>query len=115
MIMVLQIAGIVAVLVGLVTIGAGIPVKEFSFGNTLILAGTVGMCTGLILLGLSVVATELKLVTRRLAVGPRPAGDPRARAALPALPGAEPASAAMAPAEPPMAPPVGPAPWQEPH
>ena len=59
MIVALQIVGIVAVLVGLVTIGVGIPVKEFSFGNTLIVAGTVGMCTGLILLGLSVVATEI--------------------------------------------------------
>jgi len=113
MIVALQIVGIVAVLVGLVTIGVGIPVKEFSFGNTLILSGTAGMCTGLILLGLSVVATELKLVTRRLAAGPRPAsGDPRARAALP---GDEPGPASMASAEPSMAPPVAPAPWQEPH
>ena len=115
MIVALQIVGMVAVLVGLVTIGVGIPVKEFSFGNTLILSGTVGMCTGLILLGLSVVATELKLVTRRLAAGPRPAsGDPRARAALP-FPGAEASPASMASAEPSMAPPVAPAPWQEPH
>lgn len=103
MIVALQIVGIVAVLVGLVTIGVGIPVKEFSFGNTLILAGTVGMCTGLILLALSVVATELKLVARRLAAGPRPAADPRARAALPTFPGAEAGPAAMAP-EPPMVP-----------
>jgi hypothetical protein len=115
MIITLQIAGIVAVLVGLVTVGFGIPVKEFSFGNTLILTGTVGLCTGMILLGLSVVATELKLLGRRLAVASLPAGDPRARAALPAFPGAESAPAAMAPAEPSMAPPVAPAPWQEPH
>ena len=113
MIVALQIVGIVAVLVGLVTIGVGIPVKEFSFGNTLILAGTVGMCTGLILLALSVVATELKLVARRLAAGPRPAADPRARAALPAFPGAE--AGPTATAEPPIAPPVAPAVWQEPH
>ena len=73
MIIVLQIAGIIAVLVGLVTIGVGIPVKEFSFGNTMILAGTVGLCTGIILLGLSVVARELRLVARRLAAMPRPA------------------------------------------
>jgi hypothetical protein len=86
MIIVLQIAGVVAVLVGLVTIGVGIPVKEFSFGNTMILAGTVGLCTGIILLGLSVVAWELRSVARRLAAAPRPAGDPRARAALPPFP-----------------------------
>lgn len=111
MIIALQIVGTVAVLVGLVTIGMGIPVKEFSFGNTLILAGTVGMCTGLILLALSVVATELKLVARRLATGPRAAGDARARAALPGFPGAEAGSAPLAPAEAPMVPQA--ASWQE--
>src|SRR5260221_11488534 len=109
MIIALQIVGIVAVLVGLVTIGVGIPVKEFSFGNTLILAGTMGLCTGMTMLGLSVVATELKLVARRLVSGPRPAGEPRARATIPAFPGVETASAPMAPAEPPGSP----APWQE--
>jgi hypothetical protein len=93
MIIVLQVAGVVAVLVGLVTIGVGIPVKEFSFGNTLILAGTAGLCTGLILLGLSVVALELRLVARRLAAAPRSAVDPRAKAALPPFP-AQPGSAA---------------------
>src|SRR5215472_1102959 len=65
----------------------GIPVKEFSFGITLILAGTVGLCTGLLLLGLSVVAWELRLVARRLAA-PRPAADPRARPVLPPFPSA---------------------------
>ena len=49
MIIVLQVVGALAVLVGVVTIGIGIPVKEFSFGNTLIVAGTAGVCTGLIL------------------------------------------------------------------
>jgi hypothetical protein len=111
MIIALQIAGIVAVVVGLVTIGFGVPVKEFSFGNTLILTGTVGLCTGMILLALSVVASELKLLGRRLAAASRPAGEPRTRGALPAFPGAEPASAPMTRAEPP----TSPAPWQEPH
>src|SRR5215469_13270378 len=88
MIVILQAVGVVAVLVGLVTIGVGIPVKEFSFGNTLILAGTVGLCTGMILLGLSVVARELRLVARRLASRRAPA-DPRPRAALPPFPAGE--------------------------
>src|ERR1700754_2861257 len=96
MIIALQIAGIVAVLVGLVTVGFGIPVKEFSFGNTLIITGTVGLCTGMILLALSVVAPELKLLGRRLAAASRPAGDQRSRAALPAFPVAESAPAATA-------------------
>ena len=95
MIIVLQAVGALAALIGVVTIGIGIPVKEFSFGNTLIVAGTVGLCTGLILLGLSVVAMELRLVARRLAAGnSRPAAEPRARPTLPAFPasGAAPAA-----------------------
>jgi hypothetical protein len=126
MIIVLQAAGVVAVLVGLVTIGVGIPVKEFSFGNTLILSGSVGLCTGLILLGLSVVALEFRTLARRLTVSAARAGaDPRARAALPPFPaGAQPPAAAgdggppftrnpsPPPLEPPIAPPAAP-PWDE--
>jgi hypothetical protein len=122
MIIALQVVGALAILVGLVTIGIGIPVKEFSFGNTLIVAGTVGICTGLILLGLSVVASELRILTRRLAGGARPA-DPRARQTLPAFPAAAPGEAgpafsreqppSIAPhVEPVMPPPIGAAPWQ---
>jgi hypothetical protein len=85
MIIVLQVAGVAAMLIGLVTIGMGIPVKEFSFGNTLILSGTIGLCTGLLLLGLSVAALEVRMMARRLAGG-RPAQDPRARPTLPQFP-----------------------------
>ena len=38
---VLLVAGIGLVLAGLLAIGFGIPIKEFSFGNTLILAGAM--------------------------------------------------------------------------
>jgi hypothetical protein len=60
------IAGAVAVLAGLGAIALGIPVKEFSFGNTMILSGTIGVCTGLILLGLSAVLGELRVIAHRL-------------------------------------------------
>jgi hypothetical protein len=83
MIIVLQVVGGLAVLFGLAAVIYGIPIQEFSFGNTLIQAGTVGFCTGLILLGLSVVATELRQLSRRLTSGVRPAGEPRPRVALP--------------------------------
>ena len=109
MIIVLQAAAVVAVLIGLVTIGYGIPVKEFSFGNTLILVGTISLCTGVILLALSVVALELRMVARRLASG-RPAQEPRARTALPPFPAAAGAADQI---EPSMAPPVMPPPWHE--
>jgi hypothetical protein len=62
----LLIAGIAVLAAGLVAIGFGIPVKEFSFGNTLILAGAVAACTGVIMLGLSMVVRELRHIARRL-------------------------------------------------
>ena len=65
----LLIAGIGFLLAGVLTIGFGIPVKEFSFGNTLILTGTVAACTGMIMLGLSMVVRELKNIARRLGPG----------------------------------------------
>ncbi|ABD08215.1 conserved hypothetical protein [Rhodopseudomonas palustris HaA2] len=56
----LLVAGIGFLLAGLISIGFGVPVKEFSFGNTLIMSGVVGGCTGAILLGLHVVVRELR-------------------------------------------------------
>ena len=107
MIIVLQVAGALAALIGVVTIGIGIPVKEFSFGNTLIVAGTAGLCTGLILLGLSVVAMELRAVARRLAAGAaaRPTAEPRARPTLPAFLAPGPAASAPGEAGPAFSPP----------
>ena len=51
-------------LAGLVTVGLGIQL-ELSFGNTLILSGTVAACTGMIMLSLWAVARELN----RIALG----------------------------------------------
>jgi hypothetical protein len=62
----LLIAGIAVLAAGLLAVAFGIPVKEFSFGNTLILAGAVAACTGVILLGLAVVVRELQNIARRL-------------------------------------------------
>jgi hypothetical protein len=87
MIIVLQVAGCVAALIGVVALYYGFPVKEFSFGNTLILVGAISLCTGAILFALSVVALELRQVARRLASG-RPAQEPRSRTALPPFPAA---------------------------
>jgi hypothetical protein len=47
-------------------IWVGVPVKEFSFGNTMILAGVVAICGGLILIGLALVVRELRKIARRL-------------------------------------------------
>ena len=72
----LLIAGIVFFLAGALGIFLGIPVKEFSFGNTLILAGVVSGCTGMLTLGLAAVIRELKQIAGRLETGAAEAPSP---------------------------------------
>jgi len=69
MLILMLIAGVGCLLAGLLAIGFGIPVKEFSFGNTLIVTGVVGACAGLIILGMSAVLRELKNIAGRLGSG----------------------------------------------
>ena len=66
MMFVMLVAGIGLVLAGLLAIAYGIRVKEFSTGNTLIIAGMIGVCTGMIMLGLWMTVRELKNIARRL-------------------------------------------------
>ena len=63
------VAGVGLVLAGLLAIGYGIQIKEFSVGNTLILAGVIGVCTGAIMLGLGMAVRELQNIARRLGAG----------------------------------------------
>ena len=58
--------GAFALFAGLVMIGFGVPISEFSFGNTLISAGTTAVVGGLILIGLGVVAGQLRRVAEAL-------------------------------------------------
>lgn len=53
---------------GLLMIGFGIPINEFSFGNTLIGAGTTASVGGLIIIGLGVVAGQLRRVAETMAM-----------------------------------------------
>lgn len=104
----LLIAGIFAVVAGLVAILFGYTVRDFSLGSTLIISGTIGVCSGLLLAGLHVVVVELKGIARRLA-GSAASSEVRVRPVLPGL--------ATEPAQPPaMKPPplsaAGPPPWQ---
>ena len=69
MMFVMLVAGIGLVLAGLLAIGFGIPIKEFSTGNTLIIAGVMGVCSGAIMLALGMVVRELKNIVRRLGNG----------------------------------------------
>jgi hypothetical protein len=72
MMLALLIAGIGILLAGLVGIGFGIPVKEFSFGNTLIVTGVVAACTGMIMLALWAMVRELKKVALQAGSGVAP-------------------------------------------
>lgn len=56
----LYVAGALFVAIGAALIGFGIPINEFSFGNTLIIAGMVAMVGGLIVLALGIVVRELR-------------------------------------------------------
>lgn len=79
---VVLVAGIGVIVAGLLAIGFGIPVKEFGFGNTLILTGTIGVCTGLLMLSMVVVLRELKALVADGALAHRPTA-PRSRRDLP--------------------------------
>jgi hypothetical protein len=61
--------GAFALFAGLVMIGFGVPINEFSFGNTLISAGTTAVVGGLILFGLGIVAGQLRRVAEALVAG----------------------------------------------
>lgn len=86
----LLIGGTVVFCIGLLTVVFGIPIKEFSFGSTMILAGAIVTCTGLILIGLYALGRELRNLTRRLEAGlpvaAVPAALPRETAAEPEVP-----------------------------
>lgn len=65
-VVVLLLAGLGLLLAGLTAIGFGIQINEFSLGNTLIVAGTMGTCSGMLLIGLWMAVRELKKIARRL-------------------------------------------------
>src|SRR6185503_3544528 len=69
--------GTFALVAGLVMVGFGIPINEFSFGNTLISAGTTAAVVGLIIIALGVAVGQLRRITEALA------GDLPARYAQP--------------------------------
>ena len=68
MMVVLLIGGIGLLLAGLLTVGLGIQM-DLSFGNTLILSGTVATCTGAIMLSLWAAVRELKKIASPLGLG----------------------------------------------
>jgi hypothetical protein len=59
--------GAFAVVVGVVMVGFGVPISEFSFGNTLIGAGTTAAVGGLIIIGLGAAVARLQQIVEALA------------------------------------------------
>jgi len=83
MVFVMLVAGIGLVLAGLLAIAYGIGV-QLSTGNTLIIAGMIGVCTGMIMLGFWTTVRELKNIARRLGNGvPEARGDETVRPIIP--------------------------------
>ena len=84
MMFVMLVAGIGLVLAGLLATGYGISIKEFSTGNTLIIAGVIGFCTGAIMLALWMAVRELKNIARKFGAGVSEArGEAMVRPVLP--------------------------------
>lgn len=63
----LYIVGAIAIMLGVGMAGWGIPINEFSFGNTLIVSGVTLTSGGLIVVGLAAVVGRLKRVAEALA------------------------------------------------
>ena len=72
-------AGIAAMVAGVLAIAYGL-MLELSFGNTLIMAGAFGLCSGLIVLGQTLVVRELRQLGRKLS--PRMLPETRGRAGM---------------------------------
>src|ERR1700750_1029365 len=62
----LFIVGVIALVAGVVAGGVWIPVREVSFGNTLITSGATVGIGGLILIGLGAVVSQLKRIAEGL-------------------------------------------------
>ena len=107
MLVVLFVTGICFLLAGLAAIGFGIQIYEFGLGNTLIIAGTVAACTGMVLIGLWTAVKELKTIAGRLGLGDATAlhaesvRQPAAVIAATSHPTAEPEPASHAESAPP--------------
>ena len=107
---VLLAAGIGVSVLGLLAIGFGIPISDTSFGNALLIAGVVILCTGIVLIGMWLAVREVaKLVSAQPGQSVRVAP---ASKALPLNPFAAPAAdpLVVAPADPPSAS-ASPLPW----
>jgi hypothetical protein len=76
--MVLLVLGVVTAAAGAVMIGFGVPINEFSLGNTLIISGMTALVGGLVVIALSVATRQLMRIAALLTKGqpmPRRGGE----------------------------------------
>ena len=62
--------GAIAAAVGVFTIGFGFEIYDFSFGNTLIIAGTISLIGGIVTVGIAVAVRELTRVADAVVTRP---------------------------------------------
>jgi hypothetical protein len=68
----LFVLGLMATAAGVAMIGFGIPIHEFSLGNTLLITGTTAIVGGLILIGLAGAVKQLRRIAEALMARPVP-------------------------------------------
>ena len=62
----LFVVGAILTMAGVGMVGYGIPINEFSFGNTLIIAGTTAAVGGLMIIGIGAVVRQLRRIAEML-------------------------------------------------
>lgn len=73
---VLLLIGVLAAAIGAIMVGFGIPINEFSLGNTLIIAGTTALMGGLVVIGLALALRQLGNLAEALNARPMAANAP---------------------------------------
>jgi hypothetical protein len=63
----LLVVGAIVTMIGVGMAGYGIPINEFSFGNTLIMAGTTATVGGLVIVAIGIAVGELRRLTAAMA------------------------------------------------
>jgi hypothetical protein len=121
---VLLVLGVLAAGAGAVMVGFGVPINEFSLGNTLIISGTTALVGGLIVIALAVASRQLTAIALLLKIQPparavrpvdefepagAPANPPVARMPFPSRPVAEAGRDVTRPPEDRFVPPEAPA------
>lgn len=116
MMFIILIAAIGLALSGLLVIAYGVLV-QLSTGNALIIAGAIGFCSGMIMLGFWTTIRELRAISRKLASGVVAEARNAATAAAGDAVAATDLDPGFAAAEPPagagLFPPAAPPPWQD--